>query len=71
MLRYIKAVFGVYDHKWLSRDQFAEKFDHLITSKFYIKAINDFHIGSEFQDNPDAEEIVEQIISDPDDMWLF
>lgn len=50
MLRYLKAyLFGKYDHKWESAPT-----DHTGLTMFTVA--NDLHIGSEYQDNPNAFE---------------
>ncbi len=73
MFRYIKAIFGIYDHNFLTWDKFAEKYHHIIESIFDIEVITDLHIGSEYQDNPKAESIVQGIINRPEHekQWVY
>lgn len=55
MLRYIKAfLFNVYDHKWASAPT-----DHTGLTMFTVA--NDLHIGSDYQDNPNALQELNQL----------
>lgn len=73
MIRYIKAIFGIYDHYFLTPDKFFEKYHHIIESIFDIEAISDEHCGGEYRDNKNAEKIVEEIIARPEEKrrWVY
>lgn len=49
-MRYLKALFGKYDHEWTTPNYHPVAVQGL--TKF--KVANDLHIGSEYQDNPNA-----------------
>lgn len=47
MIRYFKALMGIYDHKWTNGPSD-------ISGLELVKVANDLHIGSDYQDNPDS-----------------
>ncbi len=58
MLRYMKALFGIYDHEWKTeRNDYRGRELHNIG--------NDWHIGSKYCDNPSLEHLVQTWIDDP------
>ena len=72
MFRYIKAIFGIYDHTPYTQEKFLQKFKS-VGDLFFFHIISDLHIGSEYQDNPKALQIVQDIQKLPPDQakWVF
>lgn len=73
MLRYIKAIFGKYDHYFLTPEEFFKKYAAIIIDIFGLEAVNDPHRGSKYQDNEEMTEIIEEIIQRPQEerAWVF
>lgn len=67
MIRYIKALFGKYDHNWTEFESNwfsvnSGDFSGSGLTPFFIG--NDWHYGSEYQDNPDVEHWTNRILGD-------
>lgn len=63
MLRYIKALFGHYDHKWIEFDTtFGLQPIQGSSSKFLVG--NDWHYGSEYMDNMEVPHYIDDILHD-------
>jgi predicted phosphodiesterase len=62
-VRYIKALFGKYDHKWTEPPKNTQGLTRFLVG-------NDWHIGSKYQDNPFITETLYDILSTPVDPYL-
>lgn len=73
MFRYIKAIFGIYDHTPHTLEQFKNRFKKSSIEWFEIFVISDLHIGSEYQDNPYALDMVRKIqtLSPDKSKWIY
>lgn len=72
MFRYLKALFGVYDHKWQSQSDYFKSINSFLRDHaFDIEVINDLHIGSEYQDNPNAQDLVDAVFNGTTSQWFF
>lgn len=72
-MRWIKALFGIYEYKPYSQKEFFKKFEHLIKTVFEIYPISDLHCGGEYQDNPMALQIVRDLKKLPPEKlrWVY